>query len=607
MNLLTAENISRSFTEKVLFEDVSLGISDTDRIGLIGVNGTGKSTLLKVLAGELSPDSGKITKGNNVTIEYLPQNPVFDDELSVLQNVIKDKKPKKENWNMEGEARSMLLKLGIEDPDGKPSILSGGQRKRASLVRALLADADILILDEPTNHLDSYMSEWLEGYLKSLRSALVMITHDRYFLDSVTNRIIELDKGKLYSYQGGYEKFLELKAEREEMALATERKLAALYRKDLEWMMRGARARSTKQKAHIDRFNELANRERPAEETELVMGSVSSRLGRTIIEINGISKSFGDKKLFEDFSYSFVKGDRVGIVGHNGCGKSTLLKTIIGQITPDAGSITIGQTVKIGYFSQENEEFDGKQRVIDSVKDIAEYIVTDEGHVTAAKMLERFLFEGGIQYEPIEKLSGGERRRLGLLHILMGAPNVLILDEPTNDLDIKTLSILEDYLDTFNGIVITVSHDRYFLDRVAARIFAFEEEGGKHLVRKYEGGYSDYYAKSGAVLGLFSAGGAEGKMPGSGKQDYDSMKENRNKKLKFTYAESKEFETIDDDIEKLEKRISELDEEIIKNASDYGKLNRLTLEKNELEEKLDFKMERWEYLNELKEKIDAQQ
>lgn len=595
MNLLTAENISKSFnSDKILFDNISLGINEGDKIGLIGINGTGKSTLLKILVGEEEADSGKLTKGNAVRIAYLPQNPEFDDNESVISEVIKGKKAKNEFWDTEGEARSLLAKFEIEDVEAKVGTLSGGQKKRAALVRTLLDDAEILILDEPTNHLDTAMSEWLEDYLKKMKQALLIITHDRYFLDQVTNRIVELSHGKLYSYVGGYMKYLELKAEREEMEVATERKNAALYKKDLAWMMRGARARSTKQKAHIERFEELKNRDKIIVDKEIVVDSVSSRLGKQIIEIDNISKSYGNKVLFTDFTYMFRRIDRIGIIGKNGSGKSTLLKTILGQVKPGNGNIVIGQTAKIGYFSQDSGELNPNQTVIESAKDIAEYVQTKDGNVSASKMLERFLFEGAMQYTKIEKLSGGERRRLALLHTLISAPNILILDEPTNDLDITTLSILEDYLDSFDGVVITVSHDRYFLDRVANRIFSFENG----CIKLYEGGYSDYLEKAEPKTEEVKAE----KKESDAKKDW---KANKATKLKFTYAEQKEFETIDEDIEKLNEAIEKLDAEIAENASRYGKLGELMAEKEKLEEELEHKEERWLYLTELNEKIKA--
>ena len=595
MNLLTAENISKSFnSDKILFDNISLGINEGDKIGLIGINGTGKSTLLKILAGEEEADSGKLTKGNAVRIAYLPQNPEFDDNESVISEVIKGKKAKNEFWDTEGEARSLLAKFEIDDVEAKVGTLSGGQKKRAALVRTLLDDAEILILDEPTNHLDTAMSEWLEDYLKKMKQALFIITHDRYFLDQVTNRIVELTHGKLYSYVGGYMKYLELKAEREEMEIATERKNAALYKKDLAWMMRGARARSTKQKAHIERFEELKNRDKIIVDKEIVVDSVSSRLGKQIIEIDNISKAYGDKVLFTDFTYMFRRIDRIGIIGKNGSGKSTLLKTILGQVKPDSGNIIIGQTAKIGYFSQDSGELNPNQTVIESAKDIAEYVQTKDGTVSASKMLERFLFEGAMQYTKIEKLSGGERRRLALLHTLISAPNILILDEPTNDLDITTLSILEDYLDSFDGVVITVSHDRYFLDRVANRIFSFENG----CIKLYEGGYSDYLEKAEPKT-------EEVKVEKKASDAKKDWKANKAAKLKFTYAEQKEFETIDEDIEKLNEAIEKLDVEIAENASRYGKLGELMTEKEKLEAELEHKEERWLYLTELNEKIKA--
>ena len=595
MNLLTAENVSKSFnSDKVLFDNISLGINEGDKIGLIGINGTGKSTLLKILAGEEEADSGKLTKGNAVRIAYLPQNPEFDDNESVISEVIKGKKAKNEFWDTEGEAKSLLAKFEIEDVETKVGTLSGGQKKRAALVRTLLDDAEILILDEPTNHLDTAMSEWLEDYLKKMKQALFIITHDRYFLDQVTNRIVELTHGKLYSYVGGYMKYLELKAEREEMEVATERKNAALYKKDLAWMMRGARARSTKQKAHIERFEELKNRDKIIVDKEITVDSVSSRLGKQIIEIDNISKSYGNKVLFTDFTYMFRRIDRIGIIGKNGSGKSTLLKTILGQVKPDSGNIVIGQTAKIGYFSQDSGELNPNQTVIESAKDIAEYVQTKDGTVSASKMLERFLFEGAMQYTKIENLSGGERRRLALLHTLISAPNILILDEPTNDLDITTLSILEDYLDSFDGVVITVSHDRYFLDRVANRIFSFENG----CIKLYEGGYSDYLEKAEPKTDEVKAE----KKESDAKKDW---KANKATKLKFTYAEQKEFETIDEDIEKLNEAIEKLDAEIAENASRYGKLGELMAEKEKLESELEHKEERWLYLTELNEKIKA--
>lgn len=600
MNLLTAEKISRNFTDKVVLNQVSLGINKNDKIGVIGVNGTGKSTLLKILAGKEEPDEGRVVKGNDVRIEYLAQTPEFDDNYTVLENVIKSHEHASDGWNVEGEAKVMLGKLGITDWNEKPSNLSGGQRKRAALVRTLLTPADILILDEPTNHLDNAMAEWLEDYLNRFNGAFITITHDRYFLDKVTNKIVEIDKGNLYTYETNYNGFLELKLEREEMELATERKKKALYRQDLAWIMRGARARSTKQKAHIQRFEELRDREKIEEVKNVEITALASRLGKKTIELKDICKAFDEKILIKNFSYIFLKTDRIGIVGGNGAGKSTLLKIITGIEQADSGSIEIGPTVKIGYFSQECEKMNGKQKVIDYIKEVAEYIETSEGSASASQMLERFLFTGAMQYSLIEKLSGGERRRLYLLKILMEAPNVLILDEPTNDLDIQTLRILEDYLDTFPGIVITVSHDRYFLDRVVRRIFAFEGNGE---IRQYEGGFTDYWLKTREKEKTAVQRDTEVVAEKKTKKNYNK---NREKKLKFTYAEQKEFETIDEDIATLEEQLDQIEKDILANAKDFVKLQELTDKKDEIQQQLDHKMERWVYLNDLAEQIQAE-
>lgn len=598
MNLLTADKISKNFTDKPVLNNISLGINEKDKIGVIGVNGTGKSTLLKILAGKEEPDEGNVVKGNDVRVEYLAQTPEFDDTYTLLENVTRAHEHVGDGWNVEGEAKAMLGKLGIVDWDMKPSKLSGGQRKRAALVRTLLTPADILILDEPTNHLDNAMAEWLEEYLNSFRGAFIMITHDRYFLDKVTNKIVEIDKGHLYTYETNYTGFLELKLEREEMELATERKKKSLYRQDLAWMMRGARARSTKQKAHIQRFEELRDREKIEETGKVEITALASRLGKKTIELSHLQKAFGEKKIVEDFTYIFLPLDRIGIVGGNGAGKSTLLKMITGVEKYDGGSIEIGPTVKIGYFAQECETMNPKQRVIDYIKEVAEYIETSEGSASASQMLERFLFSGAMQYSNIEKLSGGERRRLYLLKILMEAPNVLILDEPTNDLDIQTLRILEDYLDSFPGIVISVSHDRYFLDRVVRRIFAFEGNG---QIERYEGGFTDYWNKAKAKEESLQSGKEplEKSEPKKSKKEYKT----REKKLKFTYAEQKEFDTIDADIEALEQAIEQAEKEILANAKDFVKLQEITNRKEELQQKLEEKMDRWVYLNDLAEKI----
>ena len=591
MNLFTMECVSKSYTDKLLLDKVSFGIQEGDRIGVLGINGTGKSTLLKLIAGLEEPDEGTITMGRNIEIAYLPQTPVFDTNLSILENVIAGKKAKEAYRNIEGEARAMLVKLGIADVEARPDHLSGGQRKRAALVSTLLTPADIIVLDEPTNHLDSQMAEWLEEYLRKYQGAFVMVTHDRYFLDKVTNRILEIDKGKLYSYEANYSRYIELKVQREEMELATERKNKSLYRMELEWMMRGARARSTKQKAHIQRFEALRDREKLAADEQVEISSVYSRLGRTTVELEHLSKSYGDRRLIRDFSYILLPGDRIGIVGRNGCGKSTLLKIMTGVLKPDSGTVVIGQTVKLGYFSQENEAMDESQRVIDYVREVADYIKTVDGMVTASQMLERFLFSGSIQYSLIKKLSGGEKRRLYLLRVLMEAPNILILDEPTNDLDIATLTILEDYLQSFEGIVVTVSHDRYFLNKLVNRIFAFEGDGEIH---QYEGNYSDYIEKAGTL--------EEEKGKEKPKQEW---KQRNTEKFRFSYQEKKEYETIDEEIARLEEKITKLEQEMEQSATSYGKLSELTKEKEEAEVLLEERMERWVYLNDLAEKIVA--
>lgn len=600
MNLITAENITKAFTDKVLFDHISFGLNEGDKAGIIGINGTGKSTLLKIIAGILEPDSGTVTQGRNVKVAYLPQEPVFDDTQTILQNVTQGRETIGEYWNADGHAKGMLNKLGIYDLEARPSVLSGGQRKRAALARTLLEDAQVLILDEPTNHLDHEMAEWLEDYLNRYQGAFLMVTHDRYFLDKVSNKIIELDRAKLYSYQTNYSGFLALKAEREEMAIATERKQASLYRQDLEWMQRGARARSTKQKAHIARFEELKNRERPQEQEQVFLSAAASRMGNTTIELEHIGKSYGENRLFADFTYYFLKNDRIGIVGHNGCGKSTLLQIIQQKLTPDTGSVKIGETIKIGYYAQENRELPEEETVIQYVRDTAEYIDTPEGTITAAKMLERFLFSGSMQYAKISRLSGGEKRRLMLLKILMDAPNVLILDEPTNDLDIQTLTILEHYLDSFAGIVIAVSHDRYFLDRIARRIFSFED--GR--IVQYEGGFSDYrqaWLRKGKNTPVSAKEQKE-----AGKTAAKKWNTGREQKQKMTYQEKKEFEIIDDEIEILEQKLAQIDAKMIKHATESGKLNELVKEKEMLEAELETKTQRWVYLNELAEQIAAQ-
>lgn len=606
MNILNAEKISKTYGEKVLFDKVVLGVNKGDKIGVIGVNGTGKSTFLKIIAGIEEPDAGEIVSGRGVTVSYLAQAPQFNPGDTIVGYVIKDK-----NNASEAEAKTILTKLGITDFDAAINTLSGGQRKRIALARTLVSPAEVLILDEPTNHLDSDMIIWLEEYIKKFKGELIMVTHDRYFLDNVTNRIVELDSGKLYGYDTNYSGFLELKTQREEMERATEAKRANILRRELEWIRRGCQARSTKQQARIDRYEDMKEASRQArasfENKALEMNSVSTRLGKKTIELSNICKSFGEKKVIDDFTYIFLRDDRIGIIGKNGCGKSTLMKIITGNLKPDSGSVEIGDTVRIGYFMQENEPLDEKMTVLEFVRSIGEYVTTATGKATASQMCEKFLFGPKSQWTPISKLSGGEKRRLYLLSVLMSAPNVLILDEPTNDLDIETLEILEDYLDGFAGIVIVVSHDRYFLDRTVDRIFSFE--GGGRL-KQYEGGFSDYYEKKQAENGIASDGATQsvkeavsGDTTSAKPKKYYKEREN---KLKFTYAEQKEYDTIDDDIASLESKIEELDGEIAGAATQYSRLNELMQEKADVEAQLEHKMDRWVYLNDLAEKIEAQ-
>lgn len=630
MNLISIEKVSKSYSEKVLLDEISLGINEGDKIGLIGINGTGKSTLLKIIAGSENYDSGNIIRGSKVRVEYLTQNPSFDEEASVISQVFKgsskelkliqeyeellDKIDNHENssneelhkrmlqlqseidnlnlWNLESEAKNILTKLGINDFEAKMKILSGGQRKRVALASALITPCDLLILDEPTNHMDSETISWLQEYLNNRKGALLMITHDRYFLDIVVNRIIELDRGKLYSYEGNYSAFLEKKLERESIEQANEEKRQNLLRKELAWVKRGAKARTTKQKARLDRFEDLSNEKVVKVEDKIEISTVSSRLGKKLIEIENLNKTFGEKKIINNFSYKLLREDRIGIIGENGAGKSTFLKIISGELEKDSGTITIGETVKISVFSQESDHLPNDMRVVDYIKEIAEYLLTADGErITASKMLEKFLFKPEAQYSLIGKLSGGEKRRLYLLKILMEAPNVLILDEPTNDLDIQTLNILEDYIDDFDGIVITVSHDRYFLDRICNKIFAFEGNGA---IQIYHGDYSSYLDKKPkAVIEIKS----------DKKEDKVKEKPKKEKQLKFSYKEQLEFENIDAVIEDLENKKSKIESDIEKFSSDYGKLNELILEKEKLEGILEEKYERWTYLNDLSEKI----
>lgn len=597
MNLLTIEHLTKAYTERVLLDDASFGVQDGEKIGVIGVNGMGKSTLLKLIAGKEQADEGEIVMGNHVKIGYLPQTPVFAEDLTLLQAVLNTRQ--ETDLTRESEAKSMLNQLGLSDFAQPIRELSGGQRKRAALVQVLLEPVEILVLDEPTNHLDNAMADWLEDYLVKYKGAVVMVTHDRYFLDRVATRIVEVDHGKIYSYPGSYSKFLEGRALRQDIAIASERKRQSILRTELEWLARGARARSTKQKAHIGRIEELLKQNAPIADQSVEISSISSRMGRKTIEIEGLCKAYGERTLIRDFSYIFLKNDRIGIIGPNGCGKSTLLKMIMGITAQDTGTIEIGQTIKIGYFSQENENLDPTMKAIAYVREGAEYIQTRDGKISASMMMERFLFDGTMQWTNIEKLSGGEKRRLYLLRILMEAPNVLILDEPTNDLDIQTLEILEDYLDTFDGIVITVSHDRYFLDRVVRRIFAFEEGG--HL-QQYEGGYSDYQL-------AYTLRHPQELLSGEKEKPKEKNKDwkVREKKLKFTYKEQKEYETIDADIAAIEEKIAKLEQEAAAAACDYIKLKETTEKKEQAEQQLEEKMERWVYLNDLAERISAQE
>ncbi len=605
MNLITVEHLTKSYTERLLFQDTEFSIQEGEKVGLIGINGTGKSTLLKIAAGLEEPDQGTRVTARNLTIRYLPQNPEFGEGETVLEAVLNQNQALKDaEWEQEALAKSMLNKLGILEHQALVSQLSGGQKKRVALASSLLFKGDLLILDEPTNHLDSEMADWLETYLKVFKGALLMVTHDRYFLDSITSRILELDQGKLYSYQANYEGFLKLKTERMDMAVASERKRQSILRTELEWMQRGARARSTKQKAHIQRYEALRDEKSPAEEKQVELESLSSRLGRTTVEVVELTKAYGGKVLLQDFSYIFLKEDRIGIIGPNGAGKSTLLKMIAGWVEPDSGRVEIGQTVRLGYFSQENEEMDPAKRVIDYIRDVAEYVKTKDGSVSASMMLERFLFPSSMQYTTVGRLSGGERRRLYLLRILMDAPNVLMLDEPTNDLDIQTLTILEDYLDSFQGIVIVVSHDRYFLDRVVKRIFALE---GKGNVSQYEGGFTDYQA---ALERRQEEGQEEKEPPSREKKKTENprgwWKADAPKKQRFTYQEQKEWETIEEEIASLEEAIRELERQMEAAASSYSRLQELMEEKQRKEAILEEKMERWMYLNDLAEQIAAQ-
>lgn len=608
MILLSAEKVYKGYSERQLLDGCSLAIGEGEKIGLIGINGTGKSTLLKVMAGIDPPDSGIVTRAGGVRVAYLPQNPLFDGETTVLQQVMKGvaideeraKDAKVIQQADEYQCKSILNQLGLGDYEQKIAQLSGGQKRRVALACALAAEAEVLILDEPTNHIDSEMVDWLEGYLKRFQGALLMVTHDRYFLERVVNRIVELDHGKLYSYPANYSQYLELKAQREEMALATERKRQSLYRKELAWIQRGARARSTKAQFRVDRFEQLKNSEYVPDQSKLEVSALSSRLGRKIIEIDNISKAFDGKQLVRDFSYNLLRGDRIGIIGPNGYGKTTLVRMICGLLEPDSGTIVRGDTVKIGYFSQESfigEEFDPSVKAVDYIRSISQEIQTPEGTLSASQMMEKFLFPSELQYTEIGRLSGGERRRLYLLRVLMEAPNVLVLDEPTNDLDIETLAVLEDYLESFPGVVIAVSHDRYFLDKLMNHVFVL---AGNGEVRHYIGGYADYradVAEQERIKKQSTASVSNGE-----KRDGRNQRE----KLKFSFKEQREYEQIDQVIAELEEKIEETEQQIRSNSSDYTALQQLTQEKEELEEQLAQKMERWVYLNDLAERIAEQ-
>ena len=600
MNILNIEHVSKIFGDKKIFDDVSYGIQEGDKIGIIGLNGTGKTTMLNIIAGLEEPDEGQIIQQDGTRLAYLSQNPEFPADATVLSYVLDGIDPF--DWTAQSEAKSALNQLGITDHDQPVEHLSGGQRKKVALAKVLTGSFDILLLDEPTNHLDSEMLTWLEEYLNRYKGVVIMVTHDRYFLDKVTNKILEISHGKLYSYEANYSKFLEMKAQREEMELASERKRQSVLRMELEWAKRGCRARSTKQRARLERLEALKAGKPPVVEQTLELDSVETRMGKKTVELHQITKSYGDRTLIRDFDYIVLRNQRLGFVGPNGCGKSTILKMIAGLVEPDQGQVEIGETVKIGYFAQEIPDMNTDRRVIDYIKDIAEYVPTRDGRITASQMLERFLFTPDMQYAPVSKLSGGEQKRLYLLSVLIAAPNCLILDEISNDMDIPTLTILEDYLNSFSGIVITVSHDRYFLDNVVDRIFELDGQGN---LQQYEGGYTDYIEARKTRQVLQNTDTVEPKKEKKENTGKD-WKQNRPVKLKFSYKEQKEYETIDEDIAKLEQKIENLDREMLANATNSLKLSQLSEEKEAAEQELEEKMDRWVYLNDLAEKIDAQ-
>ena len=593
--LLTAEHLAKDYGGRKLLRDATLYLNAGDKVGLIGVNGTGKSTLLKMLAGVEAPDSGRVSRDPNVQLAYLPQTPEMDDDNTVLEQVFADY-PEDFRALNEYEARTILTKLGITDFDQKIGALSGGQRKRVALAGVFVHPADVLVLDEPTNHLDAQMVMWLEQRLIKFTGALIMVTHDRYFLDRVTGRIAELSFGELYFYDANYSKYLALKAERLEMAQASERKRQALLRRETEWIMRGCRARSTKSTERIARYEALKAQDGPETDERVSIGAAASRLGRKTIELKHVSKIYDGRAVIDDFSYNILRDDRIGVVGRNGAGKSTLLNLIAGSLSPDSGEIDYGGTVKVGYVTREGRELDPKQRPYDYIHEIASEVRTDEGRFSATQMLERFLFNSEMQFSTIGRLSGGERRRLYLLGILMSAPNILLLDEPTNDLDIETLTILEDYLDSFPGALIAVSHDRYFLDKIAGSILEVGENG---RISRYMGNYGDYLAQR-----------RQEEKPAAPEQKKETpapRAPSHAQKLRFSFKEQREFDTIDQDIADLEAEIARLDAEMAANASDYVKLQALGEEKQALEAELEEKTERWVYLNDLAERIAAQE